>query len=260
MLRKEDIIEYAENLGAVLIGFAPASRWRERKDIEHNFFPDEVWTKAKTVIVMSIPSLLPIVETKISDVYREQYDVMNSRLDEMAYQLAVFLNKNNCPSIYICRDGYGNQSMLRENPRASFSHVWAGYYAGLGTIGWNQTLITTEFGPRHRLVSVLTSVAFEGDDILEKDLCTGCGICVKMCPDGVYTGSGYPSMDKIACANQSFAKPYNHCGFCIKTCPIGEDRKMYGGAKTKEYQVAHEDFSKWVMGYGGNVWVSADDK
>ena len=144
--------------------------------------------------------------------------------------------------------------MLRKNPAAAFSHVWAAYYAGLGTIGRNHTLITRKYGPRHRLVSVFTALEVEGDPMIEEELCVRCGFCEKFCPEGVYTarsgdsGAGNSYMDKIACAEQTFTGPYNHCGFCVKTCPVGEDRRLFSGASAEAYSAAHADISRWDMG------------
>ncbi|HEY3424182.1 MAG TPA: epoxyqueuosine reductase, partial [Negativicutes bacterium] len=152
-ISKAAIIETGRKLGAELVGFSPAGRWEEYKDLPEDFYPNRVWPLTKTVIVLIIPSLLPVVETKISHLYRSQYNYTNSLLDEAAYRLAAFLNRNGHAAINICRDGYG-VGALQEKPVAAFSHVWAGYYAGLGSIGWNHTLVTREFGPRHRLVSV----------------------------------------------------------------------------------------------------------
>jgi epoxyqueuosine reductase QueG len=262
MKGKEEISGYARKLGASLVGFAPTSRWAERSDLPGDFHPESLWPMAKTVISISIPSLLPIIETKVSDLYRAQYDTMNRLLDEMAYLLASFLNGLGSASIPICRDGYGEQRMLRKNPVAAFSHVWAAYYAGLGTIGWNHALITREYGPRHRLVSVFTALELEGDLMIEEELCVRCRICEAACPEGVYSGAREDAnsrMNKIACAEQSFEGPYNHCGFCIKTCPVGDDIKFFSGATTREYFEAHADISKWKMGVGAKLNKGAGD-
>ncbi|MDR3165908.1 MAG: 4Fe-4S binding protein [Synergistaceae bacterium] len=251
MIGKEDIAEYAKSLGASLVGFAPVSRWGERLDLPRDFHPGSIWPSVMTVICVSMPSLLPIVETKVSNLYRAQYDIINRGLDETTYLLALYLNNSGCASIPICRDGYGEQKMLRKNPIAAFSHVWAAYYAGLGTIGWNHTLITRKFGPRHRLASVFTVLEIEGDPMIKEELCIRCGICEKSCPEGVYSGTpGVKNsyMNKTACAGQTFDGPYNHCGFCIKTCPVGDDRKLYLGASNEEYSKAHADISQWNMG------------
>ncbi|MDR1308504.1 MAG: 4Fe-4S binding protein, partial [Deltaproteobacteria bacterium] len=243
------IRDYALEMGVSLVGFAPAWRWAERGEVEPGFRPEAIWSETKTVICLGLPSLLPIVETLESDLYRAQYDIANRILDETAYSLARFLNIRGWPSIPVCRDGYGEQKMLRQIPRAAFSHVWAGFYAGLGTIGWNQTLITPEFGPRHRLASVFTSLELAGDPMLGSDLCTGCRVCARVCPAGVYSdGPRGLAMDKLACARQTFGTLYDHCGFCVKACPVGQDRRLFSGADISSYHRAHADVARWSMG------------
>jgi epoxyqueuosine reductase QueG len=261
MIGKEAISRYAKSLGAVKLGFAPVERWREHQDIPADFFPDSLWPKAQTVIVMLSPTLLPIDETKISDLHRAQYHILNRILDEAAYRLAVYLNKQGCASIHVGRDGYGTQKILRKKPLAAFSHVWAGYYAGLGSIGWNHMLLTEEYGPRHRLVSVFTAQAFEGDPMREKSLCIKCRVCERFCPTHAYAAredGGGSMMDTVGCAMQGFDTPYNHCSFCSKCCPVGADRDFFGGAATADYRKAHTDYSNWRMGLGGNLQAAQE--
>ena len=257
-LDKEEVRQYARDVGAALVGFAPVERWAEFGDLPEAFFPQQVWPLTRTVIVLAIPSLLPTVETKISHLYRAQYNYTNQLLDEAAYRLAAFLNRQGQAAIPFCRDGYG-VGVLQEKPLAAFSHVWAGQYAGLGRIGWNHTLLTPEYGPRHRLVSVLTALKVPGDPLLEKELCTNCRLCEKICSTQAFSGSPqevkYAKMDKISCAKrrQRFRGPFSHCGFCIKVCPIGEDRALYGSRKIKQYFTEAQDFSQWQSGIGAGI-------
>ncbi len=44
----------------------------------------------------------------------------------------------------------------------------AGYYAGMGTIGDSHNLITKEFGPRLRIVSILTDAPIPADPMQKK--------------------------------------------------------------------------------------------
>lgn len=257
VITKNEIIDYAHRLGAALVGFAPVRRWPEHGDVQEKFYPQRVWPLTKTVIVLAIPSLLPVVETKISHLYRSQYHNTNSLLDEAAYRLAAFLNRNGQAAINICRDGYG-PGVLREKPVAAFSHVWAGYYGGLGRIGWNHTLITREFGPRHRLVSVLTALELEGDPMVEEKLCNKCRLCEKACATQAFSGNKddqYSQMDKLSCARRKrqFQGPLNHCGFCIKFCPVGDDRKLYQSTSIKNYFDEIAGFSDWNAGVGAKL-------
>jgi len=256
-LTKEEIVQQARKLGAELVGFAPVSRWENYGDVGQEFYPQHVWPLTKTVIALAIPSLLPIVETKISHLYKSQYNNTNSLLDEVAYRLAAFLNRNGHAAINICRDGYG-VGVLQEKPVAAFSHVWAGYYAGLGTIGWNHTLITREFGPRHRLVSVLTALELEGDPMVKGELCNKCKLCEKACPTQSFSGEKsdkYSDMDKFACMSRRklFTGAFNHCGCCLKICPVGDDRKLYNSLGVKKYFDDAKDVTHWSSGVGANI-------
>ena len=57
----------------------------------------------------------------------------------------------------------------------------------MGTIGDSHNLITKEFGPRLRIVSILTDTPIPADPMLEKDLCIHCRKCLKNCPSHCFT-------------------------------------------------------------------------
>ena len=116
----------------------------------------------------------------------------------------------------------------------------AARYAGLGTVGYNHTLLTKEYGPRVRFVSVLTDAEITPDPVLEKSLCLQCGMCKKCCPTSAFTTVGknpVAYMDKNKCAryHRRLREQYCYpCGVCIKVCPVGADRKLYG-TNTQKY-------------------------
>jgi len=273
-LTATDIRVKALSLGAELVGFAPVARWREEADIQEEFHPDRVWPLTKTVIVLAVPVWLPIVETAPAEWGREQYTITNNLLDEAAYRLSAFLNRNGHAAINFSRDGYGDIDVLLKNPAAAFSHVWAAHYAGLGQVGWNHTLLTPEYGPRVRLVSVLTALELPGDDMLVRELCGRCRLCQKICPAGAFEGESgerYANMDKLACATNSkrLRKSFrNPCGFCIKVCPVGDDRKLFQSNDIDKYfrekevlarNPDAEEYRGWqhIRRYGG---FSLDDE
>lgn len=230
---KQEIINFCRGLGADLVGFASTRRWEEHRHAASEFHPQSLWPMARTVIVLGIQMPLPMVDTTPSVLHMELYRTANLELDTLAYRLVRYLNGKGYPSFFFTRDGYGNMRALRERPMAAFSHVLAALYAGLGTIGANNVLLTKEFGPRVRFISIFTSLVLDSDPLIEKDLCIKCGLCSKCCPvqaitirDDLVVGD----FDKSACLSRSeelVRQRIYPCGICTKVCPIGKDRELY---------------------------------
>lgn len=240
-LTKAQISAYARDLGATLVGFAPASRWDEFGEVEEAYRPRAIWPETKTVIVLGVPMLLPIIETTPSINYVELYDTSNILLDQIAYRLSIQLTENGHGAIFFPRDAYGDIQILVKKPLAAFSHVFAGKYTGLGTIGYSHVLLTEKYGPRVRYVSVFTSLELEPDPVLDRELCTKCRICHKLCPTQAFTTREdriIADMNKGACSwhHARLRKEHRYpCGVCVKVCPVGEDRKIFNSTDIKLY-------------------------
>lgn len=241
-ISKETIGEFSRGLGATLVGFAPAARWDEYGEVEHPYRPAAIWPETKTVIVLGVPMLLPILESTPSINYVELYDTSNILLDQLAYRLAVFLTAHGHSAIFLPRDGYGDIRVLIKKPLAAFSHVFAGKYAGLGTIGYSHVLLNAKYGPRARYVSVFTSLELEPDPVVEQELCTKCRLCQQLCPSQAFATRDdaiIAVMDKRRCAEHHALLREEHrypCGICIKVCPVGEDRAIFGGTDVSLYR------------------------
>ena len=256
---KEELLLKCRELGVPLVGFAPVEMWEKppeelpntfREWIPKEFWPQSIYPEAKTVVVIGLPVQLPIVETAPSIYYHELYNTVNALLDEKAYEISNFLTEKGYPSIYLPRDGYGDIDVLLEKPLAFFSHKYAAYLAGLGSIGLNNVILTPEYGPRVRFTSIFTTAPIEPEVPNINDLCTRCMRCVLECPvnalhplkeDLKYFP---PPMDKLKCALRSkkLRKELRApCGICIKVCPVGEDRKVFGREDMKIYS-KNEDF------------------
>lgn len=230
---KRRIIEFCLGQGADLVGFASADHWDAEGTVPPEFRPRALFPETETVIVLGIGMPLPIVETTPSILHKELYDTSNVELDQIAFRLVRFLNKLGHPSYYFTRDGYGSLKVLKKRMAAAFGHVKAGYFAGLGTIGLSNNLLTPEFGSRVRLISVFTSARLEPSPIMEKELCIKCLACVKCCPKQALKPREdriIGDLDKIACtemAQELTRRRCYPCGICTKVCPIGADRKLY---------------------------------
>jgi epoxyqueuosine reductase len=262
---RDQILRRCEDLEIPLVGFAPAGRWDEplyEPWIPEEFRPAAIFPEAETVIVLGLPVSLPVIESAPSIHYHELYKTINTLLDMQGYRLAEWLTRRGFPSVWIPRDGYGSIGILRENPIVFFSHRHAALLAGLGTFGINNTLLTKEFGPRVRFVSVFTHAIIPPDPVITDTLCIRCMRCVKICPVKALDGKDYPAglTDKVACAARSealFKRSISPCGLCIKVCPVGEDRQRYGHTDPAIYDESDERFGrhhrawKHIRAYGG---------
>jgi len=124
------------------------------------------------------------------------------------------------------------QTIDKNELKAIFPHKTAATRAGLGWIGKNALLVTPEFGPRVRLITILTDYPFELDLPIEKDQCNKCNKCVDICPLNALKGNSwqigvkrYDLVDVLLCSKliEENKKILNApvCGQCISVCPIG---------------------------------------
>lgn len=237
---KEEVIDYLGNLGADIVGVASAKAWPQANWVPKAFHPDSLWPKTQSVIVIGLQMPLPIVETTPSVQHTELYRTCNRILDNMAFELTRWLNRRGYASTFFSRDGYASIEVLIEEPVAAFAHIFAAQYAGLGTVGVNHTILTRQYGPRVRFVSVFTEADIPPDPMLEKNLCIRCGVCVECCPVNAFT----ITKDALSAKKSVVVAEYNKrlcgerhkllrdkgcypCGICIKVCPVGEDRTLY---------------------------------
>jgi len=104
-----------------------------------------------------------------------------------------------------------------------FSHKLAAHLAGLGWIGKSCLLITPDFGPRVRLVTVLTDAPLPSGTPLNKK-CGECQICVDACPAKAFTGIEFQASDPVEVrfntrACDEYLRPHP-CVWCVVKCPI----------------------------------------
>ena len=230
---KDDIIRFCRERNAELVGFAPVERWDEQGEVPPDFRPRAIFPQARTVIVIGMSMPLPVVETTPSALHQELYTTTNRQLDDLAVELTRYLNRAGHASFPFTRDTYTTMRALRENNLAAFGHVPAAKYAGLGTIGMNQCILTPEFGPRVRFVSVFTAAEIPPDPMQGKELCIKCELCAECCPKNALKPREdrvVGDYDKTACLemHEELVKRRSYpCGICTKVCPIGKDRRLY---------------------------------
>lgn len=121
--------------------------------------------------------------------------------------------------------------------RTPVSHKMIGTRSGLGWIGKTDLFVSKEFGPRLRMVSLLTNYPVESlHKPIDKSRCGSCNVCVEKCPGQASTGllwDIYTDRDRFFDAHKcrstcrDLSKKYLNedisvCGICVAVCPIGK--------------------------------------
>ena len=184
--------------GADLVGIAPVERFRNAPNGHH---PSEFMPSCKSAISISMH-----IHQGAADVWGDYdqpnktntpylfygYGLTNLELARMANRIAKALEyrgyKSLCflPTWITSMAKYMDKTKTTKKLKAEISHRHAAVAAGLGTLGLNGLLLTPEFGPMQRLVTVLTSAELEPTPLYDgPELCHPglCGMkCVRLCP------------------------------------------------------------------------------
>ena len=214
--------EFAQENGAELVGIAPVERFEGAPAGHH---PHDILPDAKSVVVGARPIPASVFESSATS-YQMVMDVAHRHLDLLATQVALFLENKGGKAIPVPSDEpYLHWEAERCYGRGDLSHKHAAQAAGLGCLGKNSLLITSEFGNRVELVSVVTTVEMVPDDMLQRGLCpAGCSLCIKACPvDAIEDGQ---QVNQKLCRDfmiQRLPKGMlvENCRECRKVCRVG---------------------------------------
>jgi len=164
--------------------------------------------------------------------YFHHYRTVNAFLDSLALKGMLQMQRWGYDAVAIP----ASQSLHEKEPlfRGRFQHRLAATRGGLGWIGKNSCLITPEFGPRVRLVTILTNMPLAVNQPVNESLCGECRRCADACPAGALTGrvNWTPGLEREALVDPSLCshhmkKAYQQigrgavCGICFRVCPWG---------------------------------------
>ena len=160
--------------------------------------------------------------------YMHHYRQLNHMLDRLALRVAHTIEQFGHTACCIAASQYVS---LSPRPVGHLSHRVLGYYAGLGFIGRPTLLITPRFGPRVRLVSVLTDAPLQPTGPAKLGGCGDCRACIEVCPAHAIREDSR-DFDWKACFEQlrRFRKiPFvgqDICGICVAVCPRSGVRQV----------------------------------
>lgn len=208
----------ARDLGADVVGFC-------------NLGTSPVSTMPHLHYAMSVgvklsDGILKTIEDAPSFVYFQHYRTANTLLDTIAFRLARKIEELGGESLPIA----ASQSLGKNNPyRGVYPHKTAAVLSGLGFVGKSGLFLSTEYGSKVRLATVLCSLPLTAELPVIENGCGECTLCQRACPAGAIFGEkpttdGERNFDAEKCSK--YMKEHfqdvgrgSVCGICIKVCP-----------------------------------------
>lgn len=159
--------------------------------------------------------------------YFHHYRSVNTLIDNLSLRAGLMLGS----------EGYGYVPIAASQSvnglQGIFSHKYAAYLSGLGYVGRSGLFISSKYGPRVRLGTILTDYPFVCDAKPMPFDCGECRLCVNACPAMAISGEDWRPgdereviIDAKACSDH-MKKAYQHigrgvvCGICMCVCPKG---------------------------------------
>ncbi|OGO19716.1 MAG: hypothetical protein A2144_05920 [Chloroflexi bacterium RBG_16_50_9] len=229
--------EQAMAIGFDLVGIADADD-HQFDHAPRGHKPGEYLAGAKSVVVGGKEVIDEMLQTTPSPIYSKHYEHINAYLIGAADLLARFLKRQGFKAMWFPEtDDYRYYHAQRDKGAKayspSFSHISAATAAGLGVRGKVGVVLTPQFGPRQRWISIITTAPLNPDPKFEGELCLEritpgkCGErCIKAC-QAIGCGALKPwpeegGVDMFRCDFGVYKDKGMACGVCIKVCPVGK--------------------------------------
>ncbi len=230
-LLSQEIRSIALAAGADIVGFAPVERFATGPEKTR---PDYYMPRARSVVVAGIG--FPRAIGEVWGTFAEEgclpgpymwfgFAYLNWELSRVALKVAKVLEANGYrslpipPSHTLVQYRYYEHFDEWNRYLGDFSHKHAALAAGLGTFGWNNLILTPNFGARQRLISVVTEAPLEPGELMPSEqLCKPelCGYaCVETCPIGAISkdeAQEFKMEDRTYCYG---ALDHMHCRWCL---------------------------------------------
>lgn len=231
------IKNFARQNGANIVGIAPVDRF---KMAPKGFHPKDLLANARSVIVVGNYFPLGLLTGKSKAAMTKAMEIAFDSLDRCAFEISCYIEATGEQALPIPADRpYLSWDPNKKHGQGDLSHKHAAILAGLGSVGKNSLLLTPQYGNRVNLVSVITSLALEGDDLFESDLCIPkCDLCIKACPGNAIKKKG--KVSQMECRKyHTITTPRGFnlfaCWECRKVCPVSGNSKLKLKAGSKQF-------------------------
>lgn len=215
---QEEIKTFAKTLGADIVGFCSLGTQTAKiaPTLSH----------AVSIGVKLSNAVLSTIENAPSYVYFQHYRTANALLDNIAFRISRQIEELGFSALPVA----ASQSQGKNNPyRGVIPHKTAAVLSGLGYVGKSGLFLSTAYGGKVRLATILTDLPVESELPVLENGCGNCDICAKACPAGAIFGqapttNGERNIDPEKCSK--YMKEHfqdvgrgSVCGICIKVCP-----------------------------------------
>ena len=277
----ESVKQLAKRQGAALVGVAPVERFDPMPPlydaVPRGHHPEDYLPEARSVISVAMPILNPVMDapavladrememipSNVKYPYLEMLynrvghvvhdymlefigQVVGQYLLSQGYQAMIFPTTGLHPSV----PGLTDKQIWEEQSKfrytfGPFSHRHAATRAGLGEFGYNNLVLTKEFGPRQRFNSIVTDAELVPDPLITEPICLRdkCKLCLKACIMECITMRDDPSVidyrsvkkddrnrifidtsaktDPTLCRRRREGRPDSPIrGDCVRICPV----------------------------------------
>ncbi len=232
-MNSQHLKEFGRRCGADLVGIADLALLEgiqtEPTDLLKGY------TRAVSVAVRLADGILDPIIDRPTPLYQQHYFKVNALLDDIAVRISQYIQDAGGRAIPIP----ASQLLDKAAWTSYISHKAVAIAAGLGWQGKSLLLVHRKFGPRVRLVTVLTDLPLEPDKPV-KNLCARCSKCADACPaqaiKNVNTEGHYEDREEALHFEKCVTRVMENattlpfiehplCGVCIKVCPWGKKKE-----------------------------------
>ena len=259
----EKILSAARRFGADLVGIGDPKRW---DSAPFSRTPMAQMADCRATISMGIHYLDSCIELGGTPDPRYPGPAVSNHIASehcnfAAYRLCRYIESLGYQALFTPSTGWWNYRANDASPRGfsgDITHYYAAVAAGLGEIGWNNICLTPEFGPRIRLVTVMTNAPLDHSPMYSgTPLCDQCKLCEKHCPPKAFEKE-VDGMLSVDIGERRFTFPNKN----LWRCAMGENFQLDSFMEYPEHttedvvldlceDAAHGDPSKrftWKMG------------
>ena len=217
-----DLKEKILALGCDDVGFALIG-----EEISEKVTGNPEFKYAISIVVKLSDAVIDSITDAPTHIYFHHYRTVNAHIDNILLRIGKMIEKLGGKYLPVA----ASQSISSYS--GFFQHKTAARLAGLGGIGKSGLFISSKYGPRVRLGTLLTDLPLPTNAPFDADICGGCEVCVKLCPAMAISSSPFDpdnpdaTLDRQACS-EYMKKNFQHigrgvvCGICVKNCPKGK--------------------------------------